>query len=243
MAKSKKEKMMEESKPKILLVEDDVSLGFLLVEYLETNGFDVKLYIDGQSGLNGFKQGIFDLCIVDIMLPKLDGFSLITQIKEIDQKIPVIILSARSLKEDKIKGFAIGIDDYITKPFDEEEVLCRIKAVLNRRNPANVSSLPAPETKYKIGRFNFDTEKQELVYNDEVQRLTLKESRILQKLTASKNNLAKRDDIMMAVWGDADYFTGRSLDVFISKLRRYLKADPCLSIKTIPTVGYILEER
>ncbi len=235
--------MTEEIKKRILLVEDDVSLGFLLVEYLESNGFDVKLYIDGQSGLNGFKLGGFDLCIVDIMLPKLDGFSLVSKIKEIEQSMPVIIMSARSLKEDKIKGFSIGIDDYITKPFDEEEVLCRIKAVLNRRNPSYIASLPLQETKYQIGRFDFDAEKQELVFLDEVQSLTLKESRILQKLAASKNKLLKRDEIMIAVWGDADYFTGRSLDVFISKLRRYLKADPHITIKTIPTVGYILEDR
>lgn len=233
----------EENTQRILLVEDDVSLGFLLVEYLESNGFDVKLYIDGQSGLNGFKLGGFDLCMVDIMLPKLDGFSLVTKIKEIDRHMPVIILSARSLKEDKMKGFAIGIDDYITKPFDEEEVLCRIKAVLSRRNPVTTPVLPVPETKYQIGRFNFDAEKQELVYLDQVQSLTLKESRILQKLAESKNKLLKRDAIMVSVWGDADYFTGRSLDVFISKLRRYLREDPNLSIKTIPTIGYVLEER
>ena len=233
---------MEEIKPRILLVEDDVSLGFLLVEYLESNGFDVKLYIDGQSGLNGFKLGGFDLCIIDIMLPKLDGFSLISKIKEIEQGMPVIIMSARSMKEDKIKGFSIGIDDYITKPFDEEEVLYRIKAILNRRNPPATESLPLQETKFHVGGFKFDAEKQELVFRKEVQSLTLKESKILQKLAASKNKLMKRDEIMLAVWGDANYFTGRSLDVFISKLRRYLKSDPNITIKTIPTVGYILEE-
>lgn len=233
---------MEEIKPRILLVEDDVSLGFLLVEYLESNGFDVKLYIDGQSGLNGFKLGGFDLSIVDIMLPKLDGFSLVSKIKEIEQGMPVIIMSARSMKEDKIKGFSIGIDDYITKPFDEEEVLYRIKAILNRRNSPPIESLPLQETKFHIGGFKFDAEKQELVFLNQIQSLTLKESKILQKLATSKNKLLKRDEIMLAVWGDANYFTGRSLDVFISKLRRYLKSDPKITIKTIPTVGYILEE-
>ncbi|MCK5136801.1 MAG: response regulator transcription factor [Bacteroidales bacterium] len=230
------------NKQKILLVEDDVNLGFLLVEYFESNGFDVKLYIDGEAGLKGFQLGYFDICIVDIMLPKLDGFSLVKEMKILNSEIPIIILSARSLKEDKIQGFEFGVDDYITKPFDEEELLCRIKAVLNRRNPHPSNSERTLINQKKLGAYEFDAEKQELVLGKITQRLTYKESKILKQLAQSKNNLVKREEIMIEVWGESDYFTSRSLDVFISKLRSYLKLDPRLCIKTIPTVGYILEE-
>jgi len=230
------------NKQKILLVEDDVNLGFLLVEYFESNGFDAKLYIDGKAGLKGFQLDSFDICIVDIMLPKLDGFSLVKEMKTLNPEIPVIILSARSMKEDKIKGFEFGVDDYITKPFDEEELLYRIKAVLNRRNPYPSNSERIFINQKKIGTYEFDAEKQELVLDKITQRLTFKESKILKQLAQSINNLVKREEIMIEVWGESNYFTGRSLDVFISKLRSYLKSDPRICIKTIPTVGYILEE-
>ncbi|MBT3241897.1 MAG: response regulator transcription factor [Bacteroidetes bacterium] len=232
----------KKDKQKILLVEDDVNLGFLLVEYLESNGFDVKLYIDGQAGLKGFQQANFDICIVDIMLPKLDGFSLVKEMKSINPEIAIIILSARSMKEDKIKGFGFGVDDYISKPFDEEELLCRIKAILNRRNLQASNSDKLLVADNVLGAYKFDPEKQELVLDKTTQRLTFKESKILQQLAQRKNKLVKREQIMIEVWGESDYFTGRSLDVFISKLRSYLKSDPNLCIKTIPTVGYILED-
>ena len=232
----------ESQKPKILLVEDDVNLGFLLVEYFESNGFDVKLYIDGKAGLKGFQLGSFDICLVDIMLPKLDGFTLVKAMKTLDSEIPIIILSARSLKEDKIKGFEFGVDDYISKPFDEEELLCRIKAVLNRRKSHRSNYERTLINQIKLGSFEFNAEKQELVQDKNTQRLTYKECKILKQLVQSRNNLVKREEIMINVWGESDYYTGRSLDVFISKLRSYLKSDPSLCIKTIPTVGYILEE-
>lgn len=229
------------NKPKILLVEDDVNLGFLLVEYFENSGFDVRLYTDGEAGLKGFKLGGFDICIVDIMLPRLDGFSLIKEIKNIDRMIPVIILSARSMKEDKIRGFESGIDDYITKPFDEEELLCRIKVALNRRNQG-ITNQEQSQANQKLGAYFFNAEKQELLLGKKKQSLTFKETRILKQLVLNKNNLVKREEIMIEVWGESDYYTGRSLDVFISKLRSYLKSDPSIHIKTIPTIGYILEE-
>ena len=232
----------ESNKPKILLVEDDVNLGFLLVEYLESNGFDVKLYIDGKAGLKGFQHGFFDICLIDIMLPKLDGFTLVKALKTLDSEIPIIILSARSLKEDKIKGFEFGVDDYISKPFDEEELLCRIKAVLNRRKSHQSNYERTLINQIKLGSFEFNADKQELVLDNNTHRLTYKECKILKQLVRSKNNLVKREEIMIKVWGESDYYTGRSLDVFISKLRSYLKSDPSLCIKTIPTVGYILEE-
>jgi DNA-binding response OmpR family regulator len=227
----------KEFKAKIILVEDDINLGFLLVDFLETNGFEVKLYRDGLSGLTGFLKNNFDFCILDLMLPKMDGFTLAEKIKELNGEIPVIILSARSMKEDKIKGFRIGVDDYITKPFDEEELLYRIRAIMNRikHGPTTGNNL------VKIGKFEFDNLNQLLIIGNKERRLTLKETRILRLLSNSKNNLVRREEIMIDTWGESDYYTGRSLDVFISKLRSYLKSDPGVTITTIPTVGYILE--
>lgn len=236
--------MTGNQKIRILLVEDDVNLGFLLVDYLESQGFDVKLYNDGITGLKGFQLNKYDFCIIDVMLPKMDGFTLIEKIREINVKVPIIILSARSMKEDKLKGFHIGVDDYITKPFDEEELLYRIKAILNRigqigESPKqNENQLPL----FNIGEYEFNCEKQLLSLNDIPVRLTIKESTILKILCQSKNRLVKREELMIEVWGESDYFTGRSLDVFISKLRKYLKNDPNIRINSIPTVGYILEE-
>ena len=225
---------------RILLAEDDVNLGFLLVDFLESNGFEVKLYRDGQSALKGFTMSGADFCLIDIMLPGMDGFTLTTRIKEHDSKIPVIILSARSLKEDKIAGFRLGVDDYITKPFDEEELLYRIRAVLGRTTRYATES-PAEAEIINIGRIVFDPKNLSLIQGGNSQRMTIKESRILLKLSASVNNIVTREEIMIDVWGDADYYTGRSLDVFISKLRGYLKSDPSVRIGTIPTLGYKLE--
>src|SRR5664280_1523004 len=227
-----------EQKIKIILVEDDVNMGFLLVDFLEANGFEVKLYRDGLSGLNGFQTYIFDFCILDLMLPKIDGFTLAEKIKELNSNVPVIILSARSLREDKIKGFRTGVDDYITKPFDEEELLYRIRAILNRVRlsveKGNSNDL------VRIGKFEFDPKNQLLIFGNTEQRLTLKETKILRLLISAHNNLVRREEIMIEVWGESDYYTGRSLDVFISKIRGYLKNDTRISIITIPTVGYIL---
>lgn len=226
-------------KPRILLVEDDVSLGFLLVDFLESNGCDVKLYRDGESGFRGFQSGQYDFCILDVMLPKMDGFSLLEKIRSCNNQIPVIILSARSLKEDKIKGFRLGVDDYITKPFDEDELLCRIMAVMSRAGkPEEQGNGMRPVS---LGRYVFDRANQQLKIDGHCQRLTLKEAQILGLLAGSVNQVVKREEIMVEVWGDADYYTGRSLDVFISKLRSYLKDDASIRLVTIPTVGYVLE--
>ncbi len=225
---------------RILLVEDDLNLGFLLVDFLESNGFEVKLYRDGQSALQGFTRVGADFCLIDIMLPGMDGFTLTARIKELDSRIPVIIISARSLKEDKITGFRLGVDDYITKPFDEEELLYRIRAVLGRTN-RSVTESPDEAEIINIGRFSFDPGNLSLMQGGNSQRMTIKESRILGKLATSVNNIVTREEIMIDVWGEADYYTGRSLDVFISKLRGYLKGDPSVRIVTIPTLGYKLE--
>lgn len=226
-------------KIKILLVEDDINLGFLMVEFLESKGFEVKLYKDGTSGLNGFLSGNYDFCIFDIMLPGIDGFTLAEKIRAVKPDIPMIFLSARSMKEDKIKGFSLGTDDYITKPFDEDELYCRIMAIMNRVNqekPGRNENMIL-----NIGRYLFDPVNQLLISGDKSKRLTLKENRILCKLAGSVNNIVSREEIMNEVWGDSDYYTGRSLDVFISKIRSYLKDDNSIKITTIPTIGYILE--
>ncbi|MGE0088372.1 MAG: response regulator transcription factor [Bacteroidales bacterium] len=228
---------MKDKKIKILLVEDDTNLGFLLFEFLESNGFDVKLYRDGVSGLNGFKSSEFDFCILDVMLPQMDGFTLAGQIRAINKRIPVIFLTARSLKEDKVKGFGIGIDDYITKPFDEDELLLRIRSILNRVNNVLVED---NKLEYILGKIVFDVPNQVLKINNESRRLTTKESKILAMLARSQNKIVNRDEIMKEVWGETDYFIGRSLDVFISKIRRYLHDEPRIKIETIPTVGVIL---
>lgn len=228
---------MKPNNAKILLVEDDTNLGFLLLEFLETNGFDVKLYRDGISGLNGFKSSDFDFCILDVMMPLMDGFTLAEKIRQMNKLVPIIFLTARSMKEDKLKGFRIGIDDYITKPFDEEELLFRIQSILKRVNPDQEEK---NNLIYQLGKVEFDVNNQMIKIENDSKRLTSKESKILAILAKSKNNLVKRDNIMKEVWGETDYFIGRSLDVFISKLRKHLQAEPKIKIETIPTVGIIL---
>ena len=231
---------MEKNFIKILLVEDDVNLGFLLIEFLESNGFDVKLYRDGETGYKGFQNGQFDFCILDVMLPHSDGFTLAKKIRTENKKIPIIMLTARSLKENKIKGFNIGIDDYITKPFDEEELVCRIKAILMR---VDTEDRIKDAILFKIGKYNFDYKNQMLSFKDSKKRLTTKEGEILRFLCLSKNKIVKRKDIMISAWGDDDYFIGRSLDVFISKLRKHLDKDPNIKIESIPRVGVVLSDK
>lgn len=226
-------------KIKILLVEDDISMGFLLSEYLEDNGFEVKLCKDGESGLNTWKSNSFDFCVFDVMLPKIDGFSLAKIVREKDKNVPIIMLTAKSMKEDKIHGFNLGVDDYITKPFDEEELICRIKAVLNR---VELKGGGTEISTFTIGGYKFDYQNQLLEYGNNSKRLTKKENEVLKLLCLSKSKITKRDDILVKVWGESDYFTGRSLDVFITKLRKYLKEDTKIKIEGIPTVGYILSD-
>jgi len=230
---------VKDNKIKILLVEDDTNMGFLLAEYLETHGFDVKLYRDGETGFKGFQNGHFDFCILDIMLPKLDGFSLAKKIKAANKHIPIILLTAKSLKEDKIRGFNIGIDDYITKPFDEEELLCRINAILKR---VNFEKEKITKNIFAVGKYILDYTNQALIFNEKTKRLTVKENEILRLLCMSKNKIMKREDVLTSVWNVNDYFTSRSLDVFISKLRKYLNNDPAVKIESIPRVGIILSD-
>ncbi|MGE5395298.1 MAG: response regulator transcription factor [Candidatus Saccharibacteria bacterium] len=222
----------------ILLVEDDLNLGFLLVEFLESKGFSVKLYRDGLTALAGFQNGNFDFCILDVMLPKMDGFTLAKKLKILSDQIPIVFLTARSLKEDKVKGYEIGADDYITKPFDEDELFLKINAILSRTSLTKT----AGDNQFKIGRFNFDYQNQLLEIEGENRRLTERESNILKVLCLSKNKVIRREQILTAIWGENDYFAGRSLDVFISKLRKYFSTDPTIRIENIPKVGFILQD-
>lgn len=224
---------------KILLVEDDTSLGFLMVDFLESNGFEVKLYRDGESGLNGYKAGNFDFCIFDVMLPGIDGFSLAQRVRAENKTIPIIFLTALSMKKDKIKGFDLGGDDYITKPFDEDELLCRINAIINRYNIQPKES--NHKDLFQIGEYRFDYKNQLLTIENQSRRLTKKEGEVLRQLCLAANQIVTRDTILFSIWGDNDYFIGRSLDVFIAKLRKYLNDDPGVQINNIPKVGYILE--
>jgi DNA-binding response OmpR family regulator len=222
----------------IMLVEDDLNLGFLLVEFLEQKGFSAKLYRDGQTAFTGFQGGHFDFCILDVMLPKMDGFTLAKKIKVINPQIPIIFLTARSLKEDKMKGYEIGVDDYITKPFDEDELLYKINAILNR---SKISIAPSDDI-FHIGKYLFDFKNQSLEFAGQKRRLTERETNILKLLCLSRNNIIRREQILTAVWGENDYFAGRSLDVFISKLRKYFSEDQSISIENIPKVGFILQD-
>jgi len=222
---------------RILIVEDDSSMGFLLADFLGTAGFDVRLATTGNQGLSLFLEEHFDLCIFDIMMPEMDGFTLARNVKKANMSIPFIFLTARGLKQDKIKGFSLGADDYITKPFDEEELLCRINAVLNRTGAA---SGEIHSTIAVIGKYTFNWENQILQFEgDQVKRLTKKESEILKFLCVNKGKLLKREDILIALWGENDYFHGRSLDVFIAKLRKYLSNDDRVKIENVPSVGFI----
>jgi len=220
----------------ILLAEDDLNLGILLVDYLETEGFDVKLCKDGELALKAFQNHQFDLCLLDVMMPKMDGFSLAKAIRLKDKKMPVIFITAKSLKEDKLKGYDLEADDYVTKPFDEEELLWKIKAVI-RRISKNKSE-PKVEI-ISIGKYRFDFSNQSLTIGGATKRITEKESDILNYLSDKRNKVIKREELLKDLWGENDYFFGRSLDVFITKIRKYLKEDPNVTIENVFKVGFI----
>ncbi len=225
---------------RVFLVEDDESMGVLLEDFLETNGFQVHLFRNGKSALENFTKADYQICILDVMLPEVDGFTLAENIRKRNKSIPIIFLTAKVRKDDKIKGFAIGIDDYVTKPFDEDELLCRIRSILHRYQIGNMEN---ENTNLKIGQFEFDYGNLNLSLGDYNKRLTQKECDVLYLLSKYKNQVVKRDDILLNIWGDKDYFNGRSMDVFIVKLRKYLKADASVSIENVPKVGFILKDR
>ena len=230
---------MSKHKGNILLVEDDNNLGFVLKDYLEMTGYMVELCIDGESGLDAFNNNPYDLCILDIMLPLKDGFKLAKEIRKKDEKVPIVFLTAKNLEEDKIKGFKLGGDDYITKPFSTEELNMRISAILRRAQ----TSMAKIETEdiFEIGIFTFDYPNQILTTSNSERRLTNKEAEVLRLLCVYKNKILRRDTALKQIWGDDDYFMGRSMDVYIAKLRKFLQADERISINNIHGRGFILE--
>lgn len=229
---------MEKAKTRVLFVEDDLNLGFLTMEFLESEGYDVKLCKDGEAGYKAFKEHDFDICVLDVMLPKMDGFQLAELIRKENKSIPILFLTAKNMKADKHIGFKIGADDYLTKPFDEEELSWRINAILNRTT--NIK--PIETIEIKLGVFTFNPQNQLLISNNSEQRLTERETKVLQVLCANKGNITRREELLEKIWGENDYFAGRSLDVFIAKLRKYLKADVNVTIENIPRVGFLLKD-
>jgi len=221
----------------ILLVEDDNSLGYILKEYLELHKFAITLAKDGEEGLQLFNRQHVDLCILDVMLPKKDGFTLAQEIKQVNEKMPVIFLTSKALKIDKLKGFKIGADDYIVKPVDEEELIARIEAVM-RRAHGNQQNEPV---NYTIGKYSFDFTNQLLTIGSNKQSITIKEAAILKLLCEHKGRILDRKNTLKKLWGESDYFTRRSMDVFISRLRKYLSEDPAIEIKNVHGKGYVLE--
>ncbi len=225
-----------EIKKRILLVEDDRSMGFLLKDTLETHNYKVSHYPDGALALAEFNNKPYDLCLLDVMMPNMDGFSLAAEIRKVNEDIPIIFLTAKSMKEDRIKGFKLGADDYVTKPFSIEELSLRIKAILKRGKLLPATNGIIPFAGYTLDHANLllETEK------DKIQ-LTQKEGDILALFATNPNVLLKREVILQAVWQDDSYFVGRSLDVFISKLRKYLKHNPAVNIVNVHGSGYKFE--
>lgn len=227
------------NKQHIFLVEDDLSFGAVLKSYLELNDYEVTWVNNGRFAFERFKNGEFNLCILDVMLPHTDGFTIAGQIRKTDAKIPLVFLTAKTLKEDILKGYNAGADDYITKPFDTEVLLCKIKAILNRKGCENQSE----KESYEIGAYRFFPKKRTIFYGDEQHNLSPKEAELLKLLCQSMNELLPRENALRKIWGEDGYFTARSMDVFVTKLRKYLAGDPNIEIKNIHGSGFILEVR
>ena len=221
---------------KILLVEDDQTLNFIIRDNLEQNGYLVTSAADGDAGLKAFKSGKFSLCLLDVMLPKKDGFELAKEIRVLDDHVPIIFLTARSMTEDRITGLTIGGDDYITKPFSMEELLLKIRIFLKRS--LNIVDSSPDQIFFKVGRFNFYFDS--LVLDDQGERktLTYKEAELLRYFCENPNKVLSRSDILKQVWGSDDYYLGRSLDVFISRLRKYLSSDDDIKILNLHGIGF-----
>ncbi|MCK5839707.1 MAG: response regulator transcription factor [Bacteroidales bacterium] len=234
---------MEKSKVKarILLVEDDPNLSAVLVDYLEMLGYGAIHAKDGEEGFRVFSNNVFDLCILDIMMPKKDGFALANEIREVNKLIPIIFLTAKGLKEDRIAGFMAGCDDYITKPFSSEELSLRIDAILRRCMIMENEPTVAKDEIFELGKYKFDTANMLLKSSAGSRTLTRKEAALLRLLCLNKNKLLTREEALLNVWGDDDYFIGRSMDVFITKLRKYLKEDENISILNVHGAGFKFE--
>ena len=228
--------MTMDEKVKVLLCEDDENLGVLLREYLQAKGFEVELHEDGEAGYEAFVAGKFDICILDVMMPKKDGFTLAKDIRQIKPQEPIIFLTAKALKDDILEGFKLGADDYMTKPFSMEELVMRVEAVLRRVKGQKTKE----NTFYKLGEYTFDTQKQLLSHGEEQTKLTTKENELLSLLCAHRNEVLQRDFALKTIWVDDNYFNARSMDVYITNLRKHLKDDDQIEIINIHGKGYKL---
>ncbi|MCW8849202.1 MAG: response regulator transcription factor [Melioribacteraceae bacterium] len=222
---------------KILLVEDDINLGSILSEFLALKKFNVDLCKDGDEGFEKFKAKEYDLCLLDVMMPKKDGFTLAKEIRSRNKSIPIIFLTAKSMQNDKIEGLKIGADDYITKPFNTEELLLRMNAILKRSSNGNIYRKTKPQN---VGKYIYDYSKRELTYKRVVQSLTYKEAELLRLLCENKNHILRRELALKEIWSEETYFTSRSMDVYITKLRNYLKNDKSIVIENVHGVGFKL---
>lgn len=229
-----------EVKPKILLCEDDTNLGMVLKNYLELNDYDVILERDGRLGLAAFQREKFDICLLDVMMPNMDGFTVAEEIRDINPDVPLFFLSAKTMKDDIIQGYKLGADDYITKPFDSEVLLHKIKAILKRNEEIHREEVNA---EFDMGKYHFNPRLRELTVNGKVQTLSPKENELLKMLAEYKNDLLPREAALKRIWGSDTYFNGRSMDVYIAKLRKYLKEDEKLEIVNIHGNGFRLVEQ
>lgn len=227
------------TKTTILLAEDDENLGTLLATFLRSKGYDVNLAQNGKIAFEEFNRKSYDFCIFDVMMPEMDGFTLAKEIREIDRKVPILFLTAKSMKEDKLEGFSIGADDYLTKPFAMEELLARITAIMRRTG----STQEEKQEDLFVGKIKYEPELRLLHLSDEVKKLTTKENQLLNLLVKNKNEILDRQAALRAVWGDDNYFNGRSMDVYIAKLRKALKEDPAIEIMNVHGKGFKLIEK
>ncbi len=228
---------MEPIKPQILLCEDDTNLGMVLKNYLELNDYNVTLERDGKLGLAAFQREKFDLCLLDVMMPNMDGFTLAEEIRDVNPDIPLFFLSAKTMKDDIIQGYKLGADDYITKPFDSEVLLLKIKAILKRNEELHREEANA---EYDLGKYHFNPRLRELIIDGKTQTLSPKENELLKMLSEYKNDLLSREIALKKIWGSDTYFNGRSMDVYIAKLRKYLREDSAIEIVNIHGNGFRL---
>lgn len=227
---------MEQQQIKVLLCEDDENLGMLLREYLQAKGFYADLMPDGEAGLKAFTKEKYDICVLDVMMPKKDGFALAQDIRALNADMPIVFLTAKTMKEDILEGFKLGADDYLAKPFSMEELLFRMEAILRRVKGKKAKDVSI----YNIGKFVFDTQKQVLSSDSQDIKLTTKESELLTLLAANTNNILERNYALKTIWIDDNYFNARSMDVYITKLRKHLKDDSSVGIINIHGKGYKL---
>lgn len=220
----------------ILLAEDDENLGVLLNSYIKAKGYSVDLARNGKLALEKFVQGNYDFLVLDVMMPEMDGFTLAKEIRNIDKDVPILFLTAKAMKEDKLEGFAIGGDDYLTKPFSMEELVARIDAIMKRSGGGEEKEVGH----FTIGAYTFDADKRVLTIDDESHKLTTKENHLLKLLAKNKNEVLDRQAALRAIWGDDNYFNGRSMDVYIAKLRKMLKADESIEIMNVHGKGFKL---